>query len=94
MKIKPRLKEDLKKFLFLKLGEESKVVTLISSHKLTNEQIEDIKERFPRIKNKEIILEIKENLMAGFILKEGSKITEISLKSNLNNIKKNIYELT
>jgi len=94
MKIKPRLKEDLKKFLFLKLGEESKVVTLISSHKLTNEQIEDIKERFPRIKNKEIILEIKENLMAGFILKEGSKITDLSLKSNLNNIKKNIYELT
>ena len=94
MKIKQRLKEDLKKFLFLKLGEESKVVTLISSHKLTNEQIEDIKERFPRIKNKEIILEIKENLMAGFILKEGSKITDLSLKSNLNNIKKNIYELT
>ena len=94
MKIKPRLKEDLKKFLFLKLGEESKVVTLISSHKLTNEQIEDIKERFPRIKNKEIILEIKEDLMAGFILKEGSKITDLSLKSNLNNIKKNIYELT
>lgn len=94
MKIKPRLKDDLKKFLLLKLGEESKVVTLISSHKLTNEQIEDIKERFPRIKNKEIVLEINENLMAGFILKEGSKITDLSLKSNLNNIKKNIYELT
>ncbi|MDP3974556.1 MAG: F0F1 ATP synthase subunit delta [bacterium] len=93
MKIKPRLKEDLKKFLLLKLGEESKIVTLISSHKLTNEQIEDIKERFPRIKNKEIILEINEKLMAGFILKEGSKITDFSLKSNLNNIKKNIYEL-
>ncbi len=94
MKIKPRLKEDLKKFLFLKLSEESKVVTFISSHKLTNEQIEDIKDRFPRIKNKEIILEINENLMAGFIIKEGSKITDLSLKSNLNRIKKNIYELT
>lgn len=94
MKIKPRLKEDLKKFLFLKLSEESKVVTLISSHKLTKEQIDDIKERFPRIKNKELVLEINENLMAGFILKEGSKITDLSLKTNLNNIKKNIYELT
>ena len=94
MKIKPRLKEDLNKFLFLKLSEESKVVTFISSHKLTNEQIEDIKDRFPRIKNKEIILEINENLMAGFIIKEGSKITDLSLKSNLNRIKKNIYELT
>lgn len=94
MKIKPRLKEDLKKFLLLKLGEEAKVVTLISSHELTNEQIEEIKETFPRIKNKQIKQEINENLMAGFILKEGSKITDLSLKSNLNKIKKNIYELT
>lgn len=93
MKIKPRLKEDLKKFLLQKLSEESKIVTLISSHKLTIEQIEGIKDRFPRIKNKEIILEVNENLMAGFIIKEGSKITDLSLKTNLNNIKKNIYEL-
>ena len=94
MKIKPRLKEDLRKYLLLKLGEEAKNVTIISSHKLTNEEIENIKLAFPNIKNKQLIQEINEALMAGFIIKEGSKITDLSLKSNLNRIKKNIYELT
>lgn len=94
MKIKPRLKEDLKKFLLLKLKEEAKIVTLITSHKLTTEQVNEIKSLFPRIKEKQLKFQIDENLMAGFIIKEGSKITDLSLKSNLNKIKKNIYELT
>lgn len=94
MKIKPRLKEDLKKFLLLKLKEEAKIVTLIASHKLTTEQVSEIKNLFPRIKEKQLKLQIDESLMAGFIIKEGSKITDLSLKSNLNKIKKNIYELT
>ncbi len=94
MKIKPRLKEDLRKYLLLKLGEEAKNVTIISSHKLTNEEIENIKLAFPNIKNKRIKIETDENLMAGFIIKEGSKIIDLSLKSSLNKIKKNIYELT
>ena len=94
MRIKPRLKEDLKKFLLFKLEEEAKIVTLISSHKLTIEQIEEIKQVFPRIKNKQLKQEVNETLMAGFIIKEGSKVTDLSLKSNLNKIKKNIYELT
>lgn len=94
MKIKPRLKEDLRKYLLLKLGEEAKNVTIISSHKLTNEEVENIKLVFPNIRNKRIKIEIDENLMAGFIIKEGSKIIDLSLKSSLNKIKKNIYELT
>lgn len=94
MKIKPRLKEELKKYLLLKLGEEAKNVTIISSHKLTIEELENIKLAFPNIKNKNIKIETNENLMAGFIIKEGSKIIDLSLKSSLNKIKKNIYELT
>ncbi len=94
MKIKPRLKEDLRKYLLLKLGEEAKNVTVISSHKLTNEELENIILVFPNIKNKRIKIEVDENLMAGFIIKEGSKIIDLSLKSSLNKIKKNIDELT
>ncbi len=94
MKIKPRLKEELRKYLLFKLSEESKNVTIISSHNLSNEQIENIKIKFPSIQNKIINVEINENLMAGFIIKEGSKITDLSLKSSINKIKKNIYELT
>ena len=94
MKIKPRLKEDLRKYLLLKLSEEAKNVTVISSHKLTNEELENIILVFPNIKNKRIKIEIDEDLMAGFIIKEGSKIIDLSLKSSLNKIKKNIDELT
>ena len=94
MKIKPRLKEDLRKYLLLKLSEEAKNVTVISSHKLTNEELENIILVFPNIKNKRIKIEIDANLMAGFIIKEGSKIIDLSLKSSLNKIKKNIDELT
>ena len=47
MKIKPRLKEELRKYLLNKLREESKKATLISSHKLTSEQVDEIKLKFP-----------------------------------------------
>ena len=94
MKIKPRLKEELRKYLLFKLSEDSKNVTIISSHNLSDEQIQNIKIKFPSIQNKKISVEINENLMAGFIIKEGSKITDLSLKSSINKIKKNIYELT
>lgn len=94
MKIKPRLKEDLKKILLSKLNEESKEITLISSYLMTNNEIDEIKKTFPRLKDKRLKVEIQEDLLAGFIIKEGSKITDLSLKNYLNNIKKHIYELT
>jgi len=93
MKIKPRLKEELRKYLLNKLREESKKATLISSHKLTSEQVDEIKLKFPSIKEKKLELKVDEDLLAGFILKEGSKITDLSIKSKLIQFKKTINEV-
>jgi len=93
MKIKPRLKEELRKYLLNKLNEESKKATLISSHKLTSEQVDEIKLKFPSIKEKKLELKIDEDLLAGFILKEGSKITDLSIKTKLIQFKKTINEV-
>ncbi|OGK31193.1 hypothetical protein A3F29_01715 [Candidatus Roizmanbacteria bacterium RIFCSPHIGHO2_12_FULL_33_9] len=93
MKIKPRLKEELRKYLLNKLSEESKKATLISSHKLTSEQVDEIKLKFPSIKEKKLELKIDEDLLAGFILKEGSKITDLSIKTKLIQFKKTINEV-
>ncbi|MEX1052389.1 MAG: F0F1 ATP synthase subunit delta [Patescibacteria group bacterium] len=94
MKIKPRLKEELRKYILNKLRNESKNATLISSHKLTKDQIDEIKVKFPRLKNKKINLQTDEELLAGFIIKEGSKVTDLSLKAKLIQFKKTINEIT
>jgi F0F1-type ATP synthase delta subunit len=94
MKIKPRLKEELRKYILNKLRNESKKATLISSHKLTQEQIDEIKIKFPRLMGKKISLVTDDELLAGFIIKEGSKITDLSLRAKLLQFKKTINEIT
>ena len=87
------MKKLIVKYLLNKLSEESKKATLISSHKLTSEQVDEIKLKFPSIKEKKLELKIDEDLLAGFILKEGSKITDLSIKTKLIQFKKTINEV-
>jgi len=94
MKIKPKLKKELKKYLLQKIKEESQRAVLITSNKLDAEELQQIKEKFPTIRQKKLSLIVDDELLGGFVLKEGSKITDFSLKTKLNQIKKNINEIT
>jgi F-type H+-transporting ATPase subunit delta len=89
MSLDPHLKEELKKFLLKKIREESEILTVTSAHPLTPAQEAEIKTLIPDGK-KEMNTEIDTSLIAGVILKKGSKILDLSLKGRLQNLENQI----
>jgi len=63
---------------------------IVSPYKLGESEIRSIEEKFPFIKGTTIENDIDETIMAGIIIKSGSKIVDVSLGSKLRNLKKSI----
>lgn len=82
MNLKPELKDEVRKFLIRKMREEGEKVTVISAHALSATQEKAIKELIPECNN-ELRVEIDESLIAGFIVRKGSKILDLSLRGRL-----------
>lgn len=93
MKLKPRIKEDIKKFLIQKEKEEKQKAKVVSSQKLTQEEWNEVFELFPDLKGKKIENIVDENLIAGVVVRQGSKIVDLSLGTRLKEFKKIAYEI-
>ncbi len=93
MKLKPRIKEDIKKFLIQKEKEEKQKAKIISSQKLTQEEWDEVFELFPNLKGKKLENVIDETLIAGVVIRQGSKIVDLSLRTRLKELKKIAYEI-
>lgn len=61
---------------------------IVSAYKLAEEEIKSIEQKFPFIKGTTIENKIDESILAGIIIRSGSKIVDISLLSKLRNLKK------
>lgn len=93
MKINPRLKEDLKKYLLRKQEEEQNKVMIRSAYKLSEEELKSITEFFPELKGKEIVEVTDDSLLAGVVIQQGSKVRDLSLKSQLMSLEQRINEI-
>lgn len=93
MKIDPNLKEDLKQYIQNKIAHQKSIVTVVSSYTLSNEEINSLKNNIPVLKDAEIHQEIDTDIMAGVIIKFGSKMIDLSLKSELQKLQQKIYEI-
>ncbi len=94
MKIKPHLKEELKKYLLEKERQESEKITIVSAHKLSNEEWEMIRNLYPQLKGKDVKNAIDQSLLAGVIIKRGSRIIDLSLRQKLKSLEEKGYEIT
>lgn len=94
MKIKPKLKEDLKKYLRQKQQEEENKVTIRSPYRLTEDDLRNIVELFPELKGKSVTQVIDDSIIAGLIIQHGSKVRDLSLKSRLMNLEQRINEIS
>jgi len=92
MKIKPNLKKDLKKYLIEKVRNEEQKLKVYSPYKLSDEEKSILKKKFREFDWSNVDYLIDESLMAGVLLKRGSKVINISLLKTLSNLKKMIYE--
>ena len=93
MRINPFIKENLKKYLDESLKNEKDKITLISAYALNNNELTLLYQYVPRLKNSQINFEISKKVIAGVVIKIGSKVIDLSLWGQLNNLKNHIYEI-
>lgn len=93
MKIDPQIKNDLKLRLKEDLSSRKRKVTITSAYKLAEEDKKEITDKFPALKKEPVTYLVDDSLIAGYIIKIGSKVTDISLKGRLQNFKNLIYEI-
>ncbi len=92
MKIKPHLKEELKKYFVEKVKKEEQKIKVFSAGKLNDDDKAQIKERLKAFDWQDVDYFIDESLLAGVVVKKGSKMIDLSLKGALSNLKKIVYE--
>ena len=93
MKIKPRLKEELKKFMLSKEEEEENRVVITSAYKLSEKEIKDISSLFPELAGKKVEQILDESLIAGVVIRHGSKVRDLSVRQKLINLEQRIHEI-
>lgn len=72
----------------------SKNKTVIySAYKLDQAEVELIVKKFPFIDVNNFLNIIDKKIIAGVVIYHGSQIIDLSLKSQLNNIRKKLYEI-
>lgn len=88
----PHLKDEVKKFLIRKMREEGDIVTVISAHPLTDSQEKAIKELIPESK-KELRTEVDKTLIAGIVVRRGSRILDLSVRGRLQQLEHQIISI-
>lgn len=92
MRINSKLKGELKKYLLDKIRADHQKVVVYSSVKLSSSDVQTIKSKFSNISFQNAEYQIDESLLAGIILKVGSKVIDYSVKGALTNLKHIVYE--
>lgn len=92
MRINPKLKGELKKYLMDKMKSDRQKVVVYSSVKLSVDDIQTLKSKFSNISFQNAEYQIDESLLAGVMIKVGSKVIDCSVKGTLSNLKHIVYE--
>ena len=94
MKINPKLKDDLKSFLMEKIQKEQNRVLVISAVELSAEEKKVLSgNKFTDLNWKEAVYEIDRSIIAGIIIKVGSKTIDLSLSGSLSKLSNTLYEI-
>ena len=93
MRIDPKIKEDLKQKLKADLAQNKKRVVVVSAYKLFEPEMNNLFNFFPQLKQSQIEFLVDNSLLAGYLIKIGSNVTDLSLKGQLQNLKNLVYEI-
>ena len=94
MKINPKLKNELKSFLMEKIQKEQSRITVISADELSREEKKDLSgKKFTDLNWKEAIYEIDRSVIAGIIIRVGSRTVDLSLSGSLSKLSNTLYEI-
>lgn len=93
MKINPKLKNELKNFLLDKIQKEQNLVFVLSADSLNNEEKKALEKKFSDLNWKEAVYKIDKSIIAGVIVKVGSKTIDLSLSGSLSKLSNTLYEI-
>ena len=93
MKINPKLKSDLKRFLMDKIQEERAIVMVYSASALSDDDKDILVKKFKELDWKNARFEIDQSVIAGVVIKVGSKTIDLSLLGSLSKLSNKLYEI-
>ncbi len=93
MKIDPQIKKDLAARLKEDLETKKNQVVLVSAYKLDKKEESSLMAKLPVLKKAQVKYEIDPKIIAGYVVRVGSKVLDLSLRGKLQNFKKLIYGL-
>lgn len=91
MKIDPKIKKDLRERLRQDLEQKKRQITVVSAYKISSDEIKALKDKVPMLKTGEIRWVTDSSIIAGYVVKVGSQVLDLSLQGQLQNFKKLIY---
>jgi len=93
MKFNPQLKQDLIKYIKDRMnGTIKPKVTVVAPYKLSDTEMDALKKKVSLLKEAQVVVEVDKNIMAGIIIKYGSQVIDLSLKTELHKLEQTIYE--
>ena len=92
MKIDPKIKAELQAYLETKIHDRQQRVTLVSPFALSQTDSAAVIQRFTPLTGVHVENQIDPSLLAGIVIKFGTKMIDLSLKTELLNLKQRIYE--
>lgn len=92
MKINPQTKEEIKRLIKEKVNRDKEKVVVYSAQELTPDQKRLLDQKLHFSDAKQISYEVNPSLIAGVVIKRGSKITDLSVYGTLTNLHSLIYD--
>lgn len=86
MKLSKEIKNELKSFLKNRLSHKEERATLIAPYQFSSREVTQIQNKIPLIAELPVDVVIDESIMAGFMIKVGSKLIDCSLKTKVKDL--------
>jgi F0F1-type ATP synthase delta subunit len=93
MKINPKLKQDLKKFLIEEIQKEQNRVVVFSADNLDIDGKKTLEKKFSNLNWSNAVYRIDKSVIAGIIIKIGSRAIDLSLFGSLSKLSNTLYEI-
>jgi F0F1-type ATP synthase delta subunit len=91
MKIDSALKQQLRS-AFTAIRKQGKIVEVISAYDLSESEKKALEKKFPMLEGAFVTFTVDTSILAGVIIKYGSKMIDLSLQTELTNLRNHVYE--
>ncbi|MEK7495171.1 MAG: F0F1 ATP synthase subunit delta [Patescibacteria group bacterium] len=93
MRINPKLKKDLKSFLLENIQKEQNRVLVMSADVLGVDEKRVLGKKFSDLNWSQADYQVDKSIIAGIIIKVGSKTIDLSLMGSLSKLSNTLYEI-